>query len=87
MLGYHGDSDFHEDGRKKGPDATVPMSLEVFFAYLEQAGCQGLFLPPYSTNSNKIEKFWTRLKHHLRKTLKGFANLWETVDDVFRKLF
>ncbi|MEM1292864.1 MAG: IS630 family transposase [Cyanobacteria bacterium P01_H01_bin.162] len=53
---------------------------------IEQAGCQVLLLPPCSPDFNKIEKFWARLKHHLRKTLKEFASLWDAVDDAFRKL-
>ena len=53
---------------------------------IEQAGCRVLFLAPYSPDFNKIEKFWARLKHHLRKTLKQFDNLWDAVDDAFRKL-
>ena len=53
---------------------------------IAQAGCQVLFLAPYSPGLNKIEKFWARLKHHLRKTLKQFTNLWDVVDDAFRKL-
>ncbi|MBW4462254.1 MAG: transposase [Nodosilinea sp. WJT8-NPBG4] len=28
---------------------------------IEQAGCTVLFLPSYSLDFNKIEKFWTRL--------------------------
>ena len=41
---------------------------------------------PYSPDLNKIEKFWAHLKHHLRKTLKRFINLWDAVDDAFRTL-
>lgn len=37
--------------------------------FIKQAGCTLLFLPPYSPDLNKIEKFWARLKHYLRKTL------------------
>lgn len=53
---------------------------------IEQARCRVLFLPPYSPDFNKIEKFWAQLKHHLRKSLNQFANLWDAVDDAFRKL-
>ncbi len=53
---------------------------------IEQAGCKLLFLPPYSPDLNKIEKFWARLKHYLRKTLHHFETLWEAVDNAFRKL-
>ena len=53
---------------------------------IEQAGCRLLFLPPYSPDLNKIEKFWARLKHYLRKTLSQFEILWDAVDHAFRKL-
>lgn len=54
--------------------------------HIEQAGCILLFLPPYSPDLNKIEKFWARLKHYLRKTLKQFQQLWDAVDHAFRAL-
>lgn len=53
---------------------------------IEQAGCSLLFLPPYSPDLNKIEKFWARLKHYLRKTMNQFQNLWDAVDNAFRHL-
>ncbi len=55
-------------------------------ALIKQAQCTLLFLPPYSPDLNKIEKFWARLKGHLRKTLGAFDNLWDAVDDAFRRL-
>ena len=53
---------------------------------IEQAGCQVLYLPPYSPDYNKIEKFWARLKHYLRQYLRHFSCLWEAVDEAFREL-
>ena len=53
---------------------------------IEQAGCNLLFLPPYSPDFNKIEKYWARLKHYLGKTIHQFDNLWDAVDNAFRKL-
>lgn len=53
---------------------------------IEQAGCKLLFLPPYSPDLNKIEKFWARLKNYLRKCLQGFEDLWDAVDHAFRQL-
>jgi len=53
---------------------------------IEQAGCTLLFLPPYSPDLNKIEKFWARLKTYLRKTLDTFDGLWDAVDHAFRQL-
>ncbi|MGG6297901.1 transposase [Leptolyngbya sp. AN02str] len=32
-----------------------------------------LSLPPYSPDLNQLEKFWARLKHHLRKTVHQFT--------------
>jgi hypothetical protein len=32
---------------------------------IAQAGCVLLFLPPYSPDLNKIEKFWARLKQYI----------------------
>ncbi len=53
---------------------------------IEMAGCELLFLPPYSPDLNKIEKFWARLKHHLRKTLHQFDCLQDAIDNAFRVL-
>lgn len=51
---------------------------------IEAAGCRLLFLPPYSPDLNKIEKFWARLKGYLRKTLHDFENFWDAVDNAFK---
>ena len=53
---------------------------------IEQAGCHLIFLPPYSPDLNKIEKFWARLKHFLSKTMHDFDCLWDAVDHAFRQL-
>ena len=53
---------------------------------IEQAGCQLVFLPTYSPDLNKIEKFWARLKNRLCQTLHRFDSLWEALDSVFRTL-
>ena len=53
---------------------------------IKQAGCKLLFLPPYSPDLNKIEKFWARLKNYLRKSLQAFEDLWNAVDHAFRQL-
>lgn len=50
---------------------------------IEAAGCKLLFLPPYSPDLNKIEKFWARLKHWLRKTAQQFEEFWDAVDNAF----
>lgn len=53
---------------------------------IEQAGCRVVFLPPYSPDLNKIEKFWARIQHYVRKTLHLFDTLWNALDNAFRAL-
>lgn len=55
-------------------------------ALIEKAGCHLLFLPTYSPDLNKIEKFWARLKNYLRQNLRRFENVWDAVDNAFRAL-
>jgi transposase len=53
---------------------------------IETAGCRLLFLPTYSPDLNKIEKFWARLKRYLRQTLHDFENFWDAVDNAFKAM-
>lgn len=53
---------------------------------IEQAGCQLMFLPAYSPDINKIEKFWARLKNYLRKIINDFDCLQDALDASFRAL-
>lgn len=53
---------------------------------IEQADCKLLFLPPYSLDLNKIEKFWARLKNQLRKIVHQFENFWDAVNFAFKLL-
>lgn len=54
--------------------------------FIERTGCQVVALPPYSLDLNKIEKFWARIKYHVRKTLHQFGNVWDALDNAFRAL-
>jgi len=50
----------------------------------EKAGCEVLFLPPYSPDLNPIEKFWAWLKQMLRNTLHSYDNFWDAIVDCFK---
>ena len=46
---------------------------------LSRAGCQVLFLPPYSSDLNRIEKFWARVKRQVEQVLEEGMSLLEAV--------
>jgi len=48
-----------------------------------QAGCEVIFLPPYSPDLNKIEKFWARLKNYVSKIIGKCESLWDAVQQAF----
>jgi transposase len=49
---------------------------------IEQAGCQVLYLPPYSPDFNKIEKCWSWIKSRIRHCLSEFDSLREAMEHV-----
>jgi len=54
------------------------------FQLIKDAGCQLLYLPPYSPDLNKIEQCWSRLKSRIRKQLDRFNCLLHAIEDVLR---
>jgi len=51
---------------------------------IQNAGCELLYLPPYSPDLNKIEKCWSWLKSRIRKKLDQFDCLRDAIEDVLR---
>ena len=51
---------------------------------IRDAGCELLYLPPYSPDLNKIEKCWSWLKSQIRKQLEKFNCLRDAIEAVFR---
>lgn len=51
---------------------------------IEQAGCQLLYLPPYSPDLNPIEHQWFVLKNRMRKQMQSGKPFREVVDAAFR---
>lgn len=51
---------------------------------IEQAGCQLLYLPPYSPDLNRIEKCWAWLKSRIRHLLSCFADLRPAIESVLK---
>ena len=51
---------------------------------IEEAGCELLYLPPYSPDLNKIENCWSWLKSRIRKVLDQFDSLREAIEHVLK---
>lgn len=49
------------------------------------AGCQVLYLPPYSPDFNRIEKCWAWLKSRIRKLLPTATSLRDAIEEVLKK--
>lgn len=49
----------------------------------QEAGCQILFLPPYSPDLNRIEYFWAWLKGRLKRILHLHSSLDDAITDCF----
>lgn len=52
---------------------------------IQDAGCQLLYLPPYSPDLNRIEKCWAWLKSRIRKQLDNSANLRDAIEFVLKQ--
>jgi transposase len=48
------------------------------------AGCQFLYLPPYSPDFNRIEKCWAWLKSRIRKRLDHALSLRDAIEAVLK---
>lgn len=51
---------------------------------INDAGCQLLFLPPYSPDLNPIEKYWANIKGKIKKFIAQFSSLSEAIDYAFQ---
>lgn len=52
-------------------------------ALIIQAGCELLYLPPYSPDLNEIEHHWFPLKNTIRKLMPLYDSFREAVDAAF----
>lgn len=54
---------------------------------INQAGCELIFLPPYSPDLNPIEKFWANLKRKIKNDMTKFDSLALAIDEAFKGSF
>lgn len=53
---------------------------------INSAGCELLFLPPYSPDFNPIEKFWANLKRKIKNSIANFKSLAEAINNAFQRI-
>jgi transposase len=52
---------------------------------ITEAGCEVVFLPPYSPDLNPIEKYWANLKKKTKKAIGNFDTLAQAIDHAFKE--
>lgn len=51
---------------------------------IQAAGCELLYLPPYSPDLNKIEKSWSWLKSRIRQEIDQHDTLRDAIESVLK---
>ena len=59
-----------------------PQTAEI----ITNAGCDLIFLPPYSPDFNPIEKYWAHLKNKIKNTIINFGSLAQAIDHAFQRI-
>ncbi len=57
---------------------------QVIDELVTQAGCELWYLPPYSPDFNKIERWWSVLKNWMRQRINEFESFRDCVDAAFK---
>ena len=53
---------------------------------IKNAGCELIFLPPYSPDLNPIEKVWAHIKSKIKSISNKFKTLQEGVNFAFQNI-
>ena len=51
---------------------------------IESVGCKLIFLPPYSPDLNKIEKFLANMKRWIKQQIENFERLFDSIVFFFK---
>ena len=52
---------------------------------IKEAGCQLLYLPPYSPDLNPIEQFWANMKRFVKNQRNTYSSIFAAVSAFFQK--
>lgn len=75
-----------------GSGKTVIMDNATFHkspdtvSIITEAGCEVVFLPPYSPDLNPIEKYWANLKKKIKNAIGNFSTLAQAIDHAFKEI-
>jgi transposase len=64
-------------------DNASSHNKEAIHDIADEYGFKVIFLPPYSPDLNKIEKFWANVKKRLRLYMHKFSNFWKSLAHAF----
>jgi len=67
---------------KRCRDGQYQLSQGRIQEFIEAAGCNALYLPPYSPDFNPVEYCWAWLKARVKRLRSGFDTLDEAVEFV-----
>ena len=73
-----------------GKGKTIVMDNAAFHkssdtaSIISSAGCDLIFLPPYSPDLNPIEKCWANLKKKIKNEIAYFNSLAQAIDHAFQ---
>ncbi|AMQ28681.1 TPA: IS630 family transposase [Legionella pneumophila subsp. pneumophila] len=73
-----------------GSGKTIVMDNAAFHkspetaSIITEAGCNLIFLPPYSPDLNPIEKCWANLKKKIKNEITNFDSLAQAIDHAFQ---
>ena len=65
-------------------DNASPHKKDNIYDIADEYGFKVIFLPPYSPDLNKIEKFWANVKKRLRQNMHKFDNFWHALSHAFQ---
>lgn len=66
-------------------NATFHQSKQIK-TFIENVGCQLIFLPPYSPDFNPIEKYWAKLKANIRRIREPQMTIPQALTSLFKKV-